>query len=322
MPELSVIIPVYVDTYLRRCIDSVLNQSFQDFELLLIDDGSPNTSPAICDEYASKDSRVRVIHKPNGGLCSALNTGLDNVTGKWVAFIDNDDWISPEMYQSLMDGAKTADTDIVYCDFAFIFENVEQKYNTFSIGNTRVETLNNMLLDGYGGLRWHMIFRKSLLDIDNLRIPMLSVCEDTWYVFQLFLKARSICKVNGAFYHYNRVNEQATTLPGHFVPNYDEHYLWVWEQLKQVFVEAGYWNKLRYGVYWRVQLLKSNWILRPDRYKIYHKTWPEGDKYMLSNPFLHQKMKIAMWLLNHYIEIPVKFFVWYYKRKNKCLNSL
>jgi glycosyltransferase involved in cell wall biosynthesis len=91
MPTISVIVPVYnVEQYLCKCLDSILNQIFTDFELLLIDDGSPDKSGQICDEYAHKDSRIRVFHKENGGVSSARNLGLDNANGKWVTFIDSD----------------------------------------------------------------------------------------------------------------------------------------------------------------------------------------------------------------------------------------
>ena len=94
-PKISVIVPVYnVERYLRRCIDSILAQTFTDFELLLIDDGSKDSSGEICDEYAAKDSRIIVFHKENGGVSSARNVGLDNVRGEWVAFVDADDKIS------------------------------------------------------------------------------------------------------------------------------------------------------------------------------------------------------------------------------------
>ena len=95
-PAISVIIPVYnAEQYLRRCVDSVLTQSYTDFELLLIDDGSRDQSPAICDEYAAADHRVQVFHKPNGGVSSARNLGLDHARGQWITFIDSDDFISP-----------------------------------------------------------------------------------------------------------------------------------------------------------------------------------------------------------------------------------
>ena len=101
-PKISVIVPVYnTEKYLRRCIDSVLAQTYQDFELLLIDDGSKDSSGAICDEYAAKDARVRVFHKENGGVSSARNLGLDNARGEWVTFVDSDDYIEKKLSQVL-----------------------------------------------------------------------------------------------------------------------------------------------------------------------------------------------------------------------------
>lgn len=104
-PLLSVIVPVYqVEKYLPKCIDSILNQTFPDFELLLIDDGSPDGCGAICDRYAGKDKRVRVFHKPNGGVSSARNTGLKHVCGEWILFIDSDDWIAKDMFGKIVEG--------------------------------------------------------------------------------------------------------------------------------------------------------------------------------------------------------------------------
>src|SRR5690606_27273688 len=102
MPKVSVIIPVYnAEKYLRECIDSVLAQTFDDFELLLINDGSTDGSGKICDEYAQKDARVKVFHKENGGVSSARNLGLDNAKGEWITFIDSDDWIGENYFYCL-----------------------------------------------------------------------------------------------------------------------------------------------------------------------------------------------------------------------------
>ena len=101
MPEISVIVPVYkVETFIHRCVDSILCQSFEDFELILVDDGSPDSCGDICEAYAAKDSRIHVIHQENGGLSAARNTGIDYVmehsTSKWLAFVDSDDWLHPD----------------------------------------------------------------------------------------------------------------------------------------------------------------------------------------------------------------------------------
>lgn len=118
MPKVSVIVPVYkAEGYLHRCVDSILAQTFIDWELLLIDDGSPDRSGEICDEYAQKDSRVRVIHKENGGVSSARQRGLDESVGEYTIHADPDDWVEPTMLAEMYQKAKHEDADIVMTDF-------------------------------------------------------------------------------------------------------------------------------------------------------------------------------------------------------------
>lgn len=117
MPEVSVIVPVYnVETYLRNCIDSILAQTFDDFELILVDDGSPDGCPAICDEYARIDSRVKVIHKSNGGLSSARNTGMSVAMGEYILFCDSDDYVSPLWCEKMIDVARKYPTSFISCE--------------------------------------------------------------------------------------------------------------------------------------------------------------------------------------------------------------
>ena len=116
MPDLSIIVPVYgVEKYLSRCIDSILNQTFRDFELILIDDGSPDNCGAICDDYAARDSRIKVIHQQNKGVSAARNAALDVAIGSYLGFVDGDDWVEPEMYETMIDAMKQWQTDMVVC---------------------------------------------------------------------------------------------------------------------------------------------------------------------------------------------------------------
>jgi len=120
MPQISVIVPAYkVEPYLHRCVDSILAQSFSDFELILVDDGSPDRCGAICDEYAKKDSRIVVIHQENGGLSAARNAGIDwvfaNSESQWLTFIDSDDWVRPEYLERLLEAAAKTDCDLAVC---------------------------------------------------------------------------------------------------------------------------------------------------------------------------------------------------------------
>ena len=114
IPKVSIVIPVYkVEPYLRRCVDSVLAQTLSDLEIILVDDGSPDRCPAICDEYATKDPRIRVIHKPNGGLASARNAGMKVAIGEWLFFLDSDDWLEPDGMESLYTVGQTQQVDFV-----------------------------------------------------------------------------------------------------------------------------------------------------------------------------------------------------------------
>lgn len=128
LPKISVIIPVYnVENYLHRCVDSVLNQTFQDFEIILIDDGSKDNSGKICDDYAQKDERIKVIHKKNARVSAARNDGIKMANGKYLSFIDSDDWIEPEMYQEMLNKAEEFKLDFIMCDYKKKSNNYEDK---------------------------------------------------------------------------------------------------------------------------------------------------------------------------------------------------
>ena len=121
-PIISIIVPVYnVESYLERCINSILNQTFKNFELILVDDGSTDKSGEICDSFAGYDKRIRVIHKKNGGLSSARNVGLDVSIGKYIGFVDSDDWIDEFMYEKLYRNMIKTKSDIVICNFSRVY---------------------------------------------------------------------------------------------------------------------------------------------------------------------------------------------------------
>lgn len=122
--KVSIIVPVYnVEAYLIQCLDSIITQTYHNLEIILVDDGSPDNCGAICDAYAAKDSRIRVIHQKNGGLSAARNAGLDIATGEYIAFVDSDDWIAGNMVERLLDSAKTSCADLAVCDVAIYYED-------------------------------------------------------------------------------------------------------------------------------------------------------------------------------------------------------
>lgn len=131
MKKISVIVPIYnVELYLRRCVDSILAQTYKNIEVILVDDGSPDGCPAICDDFARQDSRVKVIHKKNGGLSSARNTGLDYLlTGDYITFVDSDDWIAPDYYEYCMGLLEEHKADVAQIDYTFASDTKVEKQN-------------------------------------------------------------------------------------------------------------------------------------------------------------------------------------------------
>ena len=166
-PKISVIVPVYkAEAYLHRCVDSLLAQTFQDFEVLLIDDGSPDRSGEICDEYAQKDSRIRVFHKENGGVSSARNLGLDNARGEWVTFVDSDDYVKPSY---LFDFGQTeCDADFYMQGYQKICVGGKSQEKHFSVSKVQVVPLGVAYFEGESKVIINYILGK-LIKLDIVR---------------------------------------------------------------------------------------------------------------------------------------------------------
>ena len=212
-PAVSVIVPVYkAEKYLRKCVDSILAQTFRDFEVLLVDDGSPDGSGAICDEYAGKDPRVRVFHKENGGVSSARQCGLDNARGEYTIHADPDDWVEPNMLEELYAKAKAEDADIVICDFYYEYSP------------TRITVCRQRLKDRYPetviaqlfrmevtGCVWNKLVRTSLFRENGISFPKgINIGEDYSVVVALLLVAQKTSSVDLPLYHYIRNQDSLT----------------------------------------------------------------------------------------------------------------
>ena len=173
---ISVIIPVYkVEKYLDRCLESIVNQTYKNLEIILIDDGSPDNCPAICDEYAQKDSRIKVIHKANGGVSSARNKGIDVATGDYIGFVDSDDWIEPDMYETLIKNAEQYNSDISRCSYV-ISESMSGQTSKSQDNGTifledSIEMRRNQICSNCNANVWSGIYKKSYSSITNLMSP-------------------------------------------------------------------------------------------------------------------------------------------------------
>lgn len=217
MPKISVIVPVYnTEKYLHRCIDSILAQTFTDFELLLIDDGSKDSSGKICDEYAAKDSRVRVFHKENGGVSSARNLGLDNAQGEWIAFVDSDDQTLPNLLETYMDlRERDKQTDLCICGMTPDYSMSAD----YKIYNTTVDYNGNIkeaLISLSGcqmiGSLCNKLFRRHIIEHNTLRLnENFKFREDEDFLL------RYMC-------HVQRVASTSENCYIYFIPDFKKKY--------------------------------------------------------------------------------------------------
>lgn len=207
MAKISVVVPVYkVECYLHRCVDSILHQSFPDFDLILVDDGSPDNCGAICDDYAAKDNRVHVIHQKNGGLSAARNSGIDwsfaNSSSQWLAFIDSDDWIHKDYLKLLLTAAEELDAGVAMGDYHWTSEYCEDE----DLSNARPIPMEpeRAMAEYYAFCTpaWGKIFRKALFA--EIRFPVGKLYEDAYVTHKLIFAAENVAVYTEKLcYYYN-----------------------------------------------------------------------------------------------------------------------
>lgn len=220
MPKVSIIVPVYnAEKYLQECVESVLCQTLSDIELILVDDGSTDTSPALCDQYAVQDRRVKVIHKPNGRAASARNAGLRAASGEYVAFVDADDWISPNMYEKMLQ----TNADVTLCDYVrfqgekqFPFTQPNVAAGSYNKAQIREKIYPHLVMDGLEYpitisnwallIRREVIVKKCLSYREDIRIS-----EDAPFGSEVLYCADSFAYLKGEqLYHYRMTEGSAS----------------------------------------------------------------------------------------------------------------
>ena len=202
-PDISVIVPVYnVELYLPRCLDSLCAQDFQNVEFLLVDDGSSDNCGTICERYAQMDSRIQVFHKKNGGLSSARNYALDRATGRYVMFVDSDDWVTPDFCSTALKVAEQKKADVVM----FAFQEINEKQNILkkrpfpNEGYKNQEEAVDLILGHVGDMVWNKFYKKELFQ--NIRFPEGRLFEDIAVTYQLIYKADVIYCLDHILYYY------------------------------------------------------------------------------------------------------------------------
>ena len=202
--KISVIVPIYnVEQYLDKCIESLVNQTYRNLEIILVDDGTKDKSGEIADLWATQDDRIRVIHKKNGGLSDARNAGMKIATGEYIAFVDSDDYINIKMYEKMMNIFFKENVDIVECEVNYVYENKivygknSQQVKIFK----QDEALKELILEqNLHQTVWNKLYKKEC--ISNIFFEVGKINEDEFWTYKIFLNAQGIAKLNDNLYFY------------------------------------------------------------------------------------------------------------------------
>lgn len=206
MELISVIVPVYkVEPYLDKCVSSIVGQTYKDLEIILVDDGSPDRCPEICDAWAEKDSRIKVIHKKNMGGGAARNIGIDIAKGELMAFVDSDDYLSPNMYEFLFNAMQETDADIVECGYIKVEGDDADFTSSSMLPSTYTPTLalSAHINDScFSQLVWNKLYRRNV--IGNIRYPIGTKIDDEFFTYQLIGRARLLAVIPDVLYAYRQ----------------------------------------------------------------------------------------------------------------------
>ena len=243
---ISIIIPVYkVEIYLEKCIQSVINQTYENLQIILVDDGSPDNCGKICDEYAQKDHRIEVIHKSNGGLSDARNKGLEIAKGEYIGFIDSDDYIESDMYEVLYNLLKQYNADVSICNFYTVsqgkiaIKNAENGIKEYN----RIEILKEVLLDNnIQSYAWNKLYKKELFD--EIKYPVGKKYEDIGTTFYLLEKCNKVVVTGKPEYYYiNRQDSIVNNVTETTITDYIELIMQRYDYIEENIKELSSYNK-------------------------------------------------------------------------------
>ena len=253
---ISVIVPIYnTERYLDKCIQSILNQTHRALEIILIDDGSTDGSPSKCDNYAKLDSRIRVIHKKNGGQSSARNAGLDICRGDYIGFVDSDDWIEPEMYETLLEKLKKHDASLAVCGRYDAYEGTDNKTVGKVLGSNGVfdsyDILPHMAVGQISDFSvCDKLHRKDIWQ--NVRFPEGMIYEDFAVMYKVLISAKRVVLCDMPFYvYFHRKNSTVTTGFRKSLIDYTTH-----TQQFLSYITSGYPEYIEYAVWVHIKAIQ------------------------------------------------------------------
>lgn len=237
MDELiSVIVPIYkVEVYLDECIASIVAQTYTNLDIILVDDGSPDNCPQMCDKWAAIDSRIKVIHKKNGGISDARNAGINIAAGDYIAFVDSDDWIAPDMYKKMLSAIQNESADICACGVVNAYPDRHVPWNIPVLSGTPEEILEKLYQDTtYPVAAWNKLYTRKCWD--GFRFPVGKICEDAFTTCFLLDKVEKIVQIKDNLYFY-RIRENSIMTSPFSSKRMDEEEAW---RCNYLFVQQHY----------------------------------------------------------------------------------
>lgn len=275
-PVLSIIVPVYnMEKYLKKCVESILNQVFTEYELILVDDGSTDSSSVICDEFKKADSRIRVIHQQNLGASMARLNGIKESSGKYIGFVDSDDWIEPEMYSSMMEKILDTDADMVIS--GYIMDDLKNSRIVHPVLNGNISDMfihNLSIMSAY----WNKIIKRNLISQDFFPIERrVDMYEDNFVTFRLFNLAGRVEFLQNAYYHYRQLPDSQSHKCS---KNYYEDIIYVIQNLESFSKSKGIYDKyeryfLNEKLNIKLRIVESD---LEDRYVLARNVFPECNR--------------------------------------------
>ena len=329
LPKISVIVPIYkVEPYLRQCADSVLAQTYTNLEVILVDDGSPDGCGDICDAYAAKDSRVVVIHKENGGVSDARNAGLDRATGAYISFVDGDDWIAPDLIETLYSNSVAYDADISSCKYFLFYANTTtpRSHRSEIVSLNSEQAVRDILAHSGGGkgkldlAPTMKLYRKGIFN--SIRYPSGKRYEDAFVILDVLAAAERVVVDCAPRYHYRQRKGSIMNTIGYSAAKMDRieahalHFKVIQERHPDL-LDAGriWWLRLNIHTMTLMALYGGRFRRIPE-YRTVSRTIRENLGFILRSTQFSKEQKTAAVLLR----INVSLFQWAalsYKRLRK-----
>jgi len=324
MPKVSIIIPCYnIERYLKECLDSVINQTLKDIEIICIDDGSKDNTGKILDEYAKKDNRIKVIHKENSGYGASMNIGIDNASGEYIGIVEPDDYVELDMFEILYTKAIETNVDFVKSDYFLFTEDLIQNVVPLDVNGTYYNKIINPYEDKTVFINvkmntWSGIYKKDFIKTNNIRYNETPGAryQDQGFWFQTFIYAKSIYIINNPFYHYRFFKTNSTNNPNGFTWIQSE-YQFIYELLQK---SPNLWKHFKYEYNYSkfknffLNFIKLDKKKQKENLNLFHKTFKEihknntFDKSLLDSYFGEQYQLL--------VNNPSKF----YRNLNGCLS--